>query len=97
MNLPRRVPRELREETGYSANTFKKLAEILIAPAISTERMHAFIATGLTHVGQDLDVAEKITPEIVPLDRVKRMLISGQILDSKTIAVLGMYLLGEER
>ena len=89
--------RELREETGYTAHTFRKFAEVLVAPAISTERMHAFIATGLSWVGQQLDSAERISPEVLSLARIRHMLLSGQIEDGKTMAVLGLYLLGEDR
>jgi ADP-ribose pyrophosphatase len=89
--------RELREETGYTARTFRKLGELLIAPAISTERMHAYLATGLTWVGQELDATERIESEVLTLERVRHMLLAGQIEDGKTIAVLSLYLLGEDR
>jgi ADP-ribose pyrophosphatase len=89
--------RELREETGYTAHTLSKLAELLLAPAISTERMHVFKATGLSWVGQELEGAEQIQVQVLSLERIKHMLLAGQIVDGKTVAVLGLYLLGEDR
>jgi hypothetical protein len=55
--------------------------------------MHVFVATELTHVGQRLDEAEEIEVEIMPRDRVERMLVNGEFHDGKTIATLGLWFL----
>jgi len=60
-------------------------------PGICTERMHAFIAADLEHVGQRLEPNEKIEVEVVPLERSIQMVRSGEIHDAKTIATLLFY------
>lgn len=85
--------RELVEETGYRAENIEPLMEFYTSPGILTERMHAFIATDLTAVGQDLEPGEDIVCEIVKLDEARQMLIDGRLSDGKTIAVLARYFL----
>jgi ADP-ribose pyrophosphatase len=41
------IKREIEEETGYRANSWKKLGEFFIAPGYSDEIIHAFLATDL--------------------------------------------------
>jgi hypothetical protein len=48
----------------------------------------AFRATRLTHVGQDLDANERITPEPTPMAEALAMVRDGRIRDAKTIATL---------
>src|SRR5687767_543767 len=40
--------RELREETGYLAAQLEKLGEFFPSPGVLSERMHLFVARGLT-------------------------------------------------
>ena len=42
------VLRELQEEVGYTASSLRHLASFWVAPGWATERMHAYLATGLT-------------------------------------------------
>lgn len=83
--------RELVEETGYSAARITPLCAFYSSPGICTERMYAFAATGLTHVGQDLEDDEQIEVELVPMDRVVEMARTGEIEDGKSIAALLYY------
>jgi ADP-ribose pyrophosphatase len=80
--------RELEEETGYRAAKLTPLLEFYPAPGVSNERMHAFVATGLTPSQQALDATEQI--EVFPLahEEVLRMVQAGEIEDAKSIAVL---------
>lgn len=80
--------RELIEETGYRGASVTPLAEFYTSPGICTEKMYAFVATGLEHVGQNLDETERITPEIVPMSQVLAMIRDGRIRDGKTIATV---------
>jgi ADP-ribose pyrophosphatase len=83
--------RELTEETGYQANRLEKLGAFLAAPGTSDEVLHAFLATGLRAGRQELEGFEDITVELCPQDRVRAMVLSGEIHDAKTIATLGLY------
>ncbi len=85
--------RELIEETGYRASTIEPLISFYTSPGVMTELMHCYVATGLTHVGQQLEPAERIETEVLTRSDVHKMLVSGRIRDGKTIAALAAYLL----
>lgn len=83
--------RELIEETGYKARRLRVLGGFFMSPGILTERMHAFLATELTLVGQDLQDSEDIRVWPVEADRLRKMLTAGKLEDAKTIAALAIY------
>jgi ADP-ribose pyrophosphatase len=83
--------RELEEETGYRAARVERLTAFFACPGTSTERMHAFVATGLSLVGQKLEPTEQIRPEPRALERVVEMVRDGEIEDAKTIAAVLFY------
>ncbi len=80
--------RELIEETGYEAAKLRKLSQFWTMPGVCNELMHAFVATGLRHVGQALEATEQITVELVTMDDALAMVRRGEIHDAKTIATL---------
>ena len=80
--------RELTEETGYTATTWQKLAEFYACPGISDEYMHVFLATGCTAGEPDLEADEEIENKVVPLEELRRLVGSGDIIDGKTIVSL---------
>jgi ADP-ribose pyrophosphatase len=83
--------RELEEETGFRADTLDPLCEFYTTPGITDERMHVFVARGLTPTAQKLERGEQIRVEVMPDARVREMLRAGRIRDGKTIAALGIY------
>ncbi len=85
--------RELREETGFEAKHVEHLLSFYAAPGTSTEVMHAFLATGLSAVGQQLESDEEISVELIDMATLRQHIDDGQIIDGKTIAVLGHHLL----
>ncbi len=96
--LPERCARrELREETGFEAEHLEHLLSFYAAPGTSTEVMHAFLAKGLSAVGQRLEPDEDITVELVELATLRQRMADGQVKDGKTIAVLGHYLLTRDK
>lgn len=80
--------RELREETGYEADSLEPFIEFHTAPGFCTELLRVFVARGLKHVGQHLMADEHMTVEPVPLAEAVSRAASGQIVDAKTIATL---------
>jgi ADP-ribose pyrophosphatase len=77
--------RELKEETGYTAKSLKKVYEFYTTPGIFGEFMYFFVATGLSSGKTSLDDGEKITLEVVSFKKAVSMLKSGKIEDAKTI------------
>lgn len=87
--------RELAEETGYQAQRMEPLMTFFASPGVLNERMHAFVATALSPAaGAAPEAHEYITPMAESLDAIKSMMVTGAIEDAKTLAVLGVYLLG---
>lgn len=80
--------RELTEETGYAAGNLEKLGEMTPLPAYSDERIHLFLASGLTRQAQQLDRDELLVVHPVDPDRAAQMIAQGEIQDAKTIVGL---------
>jgi ADP-ribose pyrophosphatase len=84
--------RELEEETGYRARTWRKLAAFWTAPGFATERMHLYLATDLVpahpdeRLGPDED--EHLRLERISFDDAVAAVDRGQIADAKSIAGL---------
>jgi ADP-ribose pyrophosphatase len=82
------VIRELQEEVGYTAARITHLASFWVAPGWATERMHAYLATGLTPSKLSADDDENIQVVRVPFADAVAMIQTGEIQDGKTIASL---------
>jgi ADP-ribose pyrophosphatase len=81
--------RELREETGAKAEKMTYLGRIDPTPALINEKIHLYLAEGLSFGERELDEDEFLEVEAVPLSELVEMVMSGEIKDSKTqIAVL---------
>ena len=76
--------RELREETGLSANNIVYLGEMYTTPALIDEIIHLYLATDLVSGEQDLDEDEFINVSEMPLTEAVDMVMNGSIKDSKT-------------
>ena len=78
--------RELAEETGYRADRIDAAGSFWMSPGILRERMHLFLATGLTPGPQALEPGEQIRTRIVAWSEAVAMCRDGRIEDAKTIA-----------
>ncbi len=87
--------RELEEETGYRAERIVPLARFYTSPGFTDERMHAFVATGLSRTEQRLDATEQIRVETMPLSGALAATLDGRIVDGKSIAALHVYHYGK--
>lgn len=81
--------RELREETGYTADKWTNIGNFYPAAAYSDERITMFLAQGLHKGEQDLDDDELLNVKKVPLSDLVDDVMAGKIPDSKTqVAIL---------
>jgi len=72
--------RELLEETGYRAGTVLALGSVFPNPALFSNRIHSFVATGCEQVAEIAnDASEETTIELVPLEDIDRLLREGKI------------------
>ncbi|HUF38163.1 MAG TPA: NUDIX hydrolase [Anaerolineales bacterium] len=78
--------RELREETGYAAQTLKALGGFYLAPGYSTEYLHIYLADGLSESPLPGDEDEILHAEIKTLSEIEQAARSGEIEDAKSLA-----------
>ena len=80
--------RELREETGYKAKTWRQLATMHPCIGYSDERIEIFWAQGLTYIGHERDHGEFL--DVIELSLADALLAvrDGDITDGKTISAL---------
>jgi len=77
--------RELAEETGYRARTWKKLASFWASPGYVQERMTVFLATGVTAGEASPMEDERIESRWFTRKELLEMIQDGKIEDGKTM------------
>jgi ADP-ribose pyrophosphatase len=76
--------RELKEETGCSADRIEHLYTFYTTPGFIDERIHAFMAVGLTRGESRTETDEFITVETLTLSHALGLIQKGEIKDAKT-------------
>ena len=79
--------RELREETGLSAERMTCLTTLLTTPGFCTEKIAVYLAQGLSQGDTHPDEDEFLG---LPLEEAFEMVMRGEICDGKTICGLMM-------
>jgi 8-oxo-dGTP pyrophosphatase MutT (NUDIX family) len=83
--------RELREETGYAAESIRLVGKMFPNPAINNAEVHVLLAEGCRLAGgQDLDPFERIDVLLRPLADVPAMIATGEINHGLVIAAFAM-------
>lgn len=89
---------ELKEETGLDAAQMTLLGTQWIAYGVMRQKMHVFLATGLTPSGKDPDDEEHdLMVHSVSVERFEEMMLDGTIRDGCTLAAWGLYLMWKAR
>ena len=85
--------RELKEETGYTAEKITGLGALNPNPAIMSNTVHFFLAAGLTDTKvRELDEDEYIQVEKVPFDEVFENMGNPPYIHALMGAALALYL-----
>ena len=86
--------RELREETGYTADHWQEMGDFHPTAAYCDEKITLYLATGL-HLGErELDEDEFLNVMAVPMEELVADIMAGRITDGKTqAAILKAYYL----
>lgn len=80
--------RELREETGCTATRVEPLTSFYTTPGFTDERIHLFMASGLT-IGESRREADEFIEVVnLPLSKVLSMIERGEIVDGKTLVAI---------
>jgi ADP-ribose pyrophosphatase len=82
--------RELREETGLWGGEWVEVAQVYSSPGFCDERVHIFLARGVTHGEASPEGSEEIELVRVPVDEIDELI--SEIEDAKTLAGLLLYL-----
>ena len=90
------VKRELSEETGLEAGTWRDLGFIYVSPGISTEKLYLYLATDLRQGKAHPDPNEFLDVEKMPLSELAQMAMDGRVHDAKTVvgALKALAILG---
>ncbi|UCG88639.1 MAG: NUDIX hydrolase [Gemmatimonadota bacterium] len=80
--------RELLEEVGATARELSHLTTIYTTPGFTDERIHLFLATGISVGTARHEQDEFIEVEVRPISKVLEMIRDGDIVDSKSITAL---------
>ena len=83
--------RELIEETGYRAENIEPVNTFFLSPGILDEKMHLYVATGLTLGPTALEPGEQIETILATWDEALAMVRDGRIHDAKTLVGLLYY------
>ena len=87
--------RELLEETGYRAKTWKKILHFFASPGFLDETMTIFLARDLSAGEARPEADESIECHMIPLSQALGLVFQGNIHDGKALA--GLLWLAEAR
>lgn len=80
--------RELKEETGAVAEHLVYMGYFYSSPAILDEKIHMYLATGLSFGDSHLDEDEFVVSERIPLQTLCDRIMNNEIMDIKTQAAV---------
>lgn len=80
--------RELLEETGCTAEKIEPLYTFFTTPGFIDERIHGFVATGLTRGESAREADEFLTVETMTLSSALELIQKGEIRDAKTALLI---------
>lgn len=90
--IERTAVRELLEETGYEARSWRHLGYFLPCIGYSNERIEVFEARGLSQVsGQQLDAGEFLDLLELSPAQVREAIARSELTDSKTLSALQIW------
>ncbi len=80
--------RELEEEAGCTAERIEHLITIYTTPGFTDEKIHLYMATGLTRGATAHEADEYIEIKKAPLSEVLDMIKRGEMVDGKSIVAI---------
>ena len=76
--------RELKEETGYSADNIKLIHKFYSSPGFSNQKVYIYLATGLVAGESKLNDGENLECHKIHLNEAYKMILKNEIEDAKT-------------
>ena len=84
--------RELLEEAGVEASSWRELGRVVSSPGILTEAIHLFYARDLVNRGHAHEAEEVIEIHWYSVGEIEKMITQGMIVDAKTLIGFYFYL-----
>lgn len=89
--------RELREETGLEARTWRTLGQAHLSNSVGDEAAIIFLATDLVQGEAEPEGTEKLELMRVKFDEALRMVLDSEITDSISVIAILRYAIERER
>lgn len=81
--------RELKEETGFTANHWEKLMTMHTSNSVTDEIAYIFLAKGLSAGQAELEESESdLQVKKLPIEEALKMVMDGDITDSMSVAAI---------
>ena len=82
------IQREIEEETGYRAHSWKSLGKFVLAPGYSDEYIYAFLAQDLEKLDKppEQDEDEDIEVVLMTPQELEQAILGGDPVDAKSIS-----------
>lgn len=80
--------RELREETGVTATSWRELARVDLSNSVTDERAILFLATDLSYGEAEPEATEALRVRWVPFDEALAMTLDGRITDVMSVVAI---------
>jgi len=84
----RSAQRELKEETGISAQHWEEIIELHLSNAVSDEVGYGYVAKELSFGDTEFDETEDLQIKKLPFHEAVDMVMKGEITDSLSVATL---------
>lgn len=85
---------ELKEELGLEASEMVHLGSLWLAPGFLCQKLHVFLATGLTESEKQPDAEEHdLVVHLLPVEEFEQKMLNGEVRDNCTLSAWGLYLL----
>jgi 8-oxo-dGTP pyrophosphatase MutT (NUDIX family) len=89
---------ELKEEIGMDAAEMTCLGMLWVSYGFTKQRLHVFLANGLTETGKDPDPEEHdLVVRSFAVADFEEMMLNGTIRDNLTLSAWGLYLMWKAR
>ena len=80
--------RELREETGITANSWEKILDLHLSNSVSDEKAVVYLARDLEFGESEPEDCEDLVLRKLPFSEALQMALSGEITDALAVAAL---------
>lgn len=82
------IKRELLEETGLKANSWREIQRLHLSNSVSDELAILYLATNLQQFEAEPEETEQLIVKKLPFNEVYQMVCRGEITDAMTVAAV---------